>query len=146
MSGGLDSASFAAAKDAQNIPCFHAPVKLLSRNRVVKLSSDHGGFAEPLPAALAVPLPVTADVGSYSSGVPAHARGTAGLRGREAQSAQRKDADTAPAALSKWLCSNPVRLAAPVAAAALSSATGSRASRSIDTGGPAPWGRAEIGQ
>lgn len=146
MSGGLDSASFAAAKDAQNIPCLHAPVKLLSRNRGVKLSSDHGGFAEPLPAALAAPLPVTADVGSYSSDVPAHARGTAGLRGREAQSAQRKDADTAPAALNKWLFSNPVRLAAPVAAAALSSATGSRASRSIDTGGPAPWGRAEIGQ
>lgn len=51
MSGGLDSASFAAAKDAQNIPCLCAPEKLLSRNRAVKLSSDHGRFAVPPPAA-----------------------------------------------------------------------------------------------
>lgn len=89
MSGGLGSASFAAAKDAQNIPCLRAPVKLLSRNRGVKLSSDHGGFAEPLPAALAAPLLVTADVGSYSSGVAAHARGQRGS-GMQAQSAQRR--------------------------------------------------------
>lgn len=62
--GGLDSASFAAAEDAQNIPCLRAPEKLSSRNRGRSTAPSTGDLQSLCRQPLAAPLVVIADVGS----------------------------------------------------------------------------------